>query len=98
MEDRRTIGQIGAVNKDSRSSAIPLMFLMRRVLEEAHNVNEATQIITRELPQSRVIGLSMHIDNDIAAAMQKAGAVGYLTKGCPSDDLVAAIRACGRQK
>ena len=40
------IGQIGAVNKDSRSSAIPLMFLMRRVLEEAHNVNEATQIIT----------------------------------------------------
>lgn len=39
------IGQIGAVNKDSRSAAVPLMFLMRQVLEEAHNVEEATEII-----------------------------------------------------
>jgi DNA-binding NarL/FixJ family response regulator len=59
---------------------------------------EATTIITRELPQSRVIGLSMHIDKDIASAMQKAGAVGYLTKGGPSEDLIAAIRACSRQR
>ncbi len=55
---------------------------------------EATQIITKEMPHVRVIGLSMHIEPDLAIAMQKAGAVGYLSKGGPSDDLIAAIRTC----
>lgn len=41
------IGQIGAVTTDGRSTGVPLMILMRRVLEEAHNVNEATNIITQ---------------------------------------------------
>lgn len=54
---------------------------------------EATRFILAELPQCSVIGLSMHIDHDIAAAMRKAGAVGYLTKGGPSEDLLAAIRS-----
>jgi PAS domain S-box-containing protein len=55
---------------------------------------EATRIIMQELPQTRIIGLSMHLDADVATAMRKAGAVGFLTKGGPSEDLVAAIRAC----
>ena len=55
---------------------------------------EATKIITREFPQIKVIGLSMHIDPDVAIAMQKAGAAGYLTKGGPSEDLISAIRQC----
>jgi len=55
---------------------------------------EATRIITRELPHIKVIGLSMHFDSNIAAAMRKAGAAGYLAKGGPFEDLAAAIRAC----
>jgi signal transduction histidine kinase len=55
---------------------------------------EATRIILGKLPQARVIGLSMHIDGGVADAMRQAGAVSYLTKGGPSEDLVAAIRAC----
>jgi len=43
--DGIAMGQIGAVNKDSRSSAIPLFFLMRQVLEESHSVEDATRII-----------------------------------------------------
>jgi DNA-binding NarL/FixJ family response regulator len=34
----------------------------------------------------------MYEDPDLATAMRDAGAVAYLTKGCPSEDLIAAIR------
>ncbi len=54
---------------------------------------EATRVITREHPNIRVIGLSMHEKDDMAAAMRDAGAVAFHTKGGPSDDLVAAVRA-----
>lgn len=52
---------------------------------------EATRRITLELPQVRVIGLSMHEREDMATAMREAGAVAYLTKSGPSEDLIAAI-------
>ena len=57
---------------------------------------EATRILSKEMPQVKVIGLSMHMDKDAANAMREAGAVAYLTKGGPSEDLAAAIRACRR--
>ena len=57
---------------------------------------EATRILSRELPQIKVIALSMHAERDTAEAMRQAGAVAYLTKGGPSEDLIAAIRAHGR--
>lgn len=53
---------------------------------------EATRIITAEQPDVRVIGLSMYEMADVAIAMRDAGAMTYLTKGCPSADLIAAIR------
>lgn len=55
---------------------------------------EATQIIKSRRPDIKVIGLSMHLDKTISAAMQEAGATAYLTKGGPSGDLIEAIRAC----
>jgi PAS domain S-box-containing protein len=58
---------------------------------------EATRCITSELSDVRVIGLSLHDTGDMAAAMKAAGAVHYLSKGGPSDVLIAAIRrAAGR--
>lgn len=54
---------------------------------------EATRRIKADFPQVRVIGLSMHEKDDLARAMIDAGAAAYLTKGGPSDALVAAIRA-----
>jgi PAS domain S-box-containing protein len=53
---------------------------------------DATRLLLKELPRTRVIALSMHLDVDAASAMREAGAVAYLTKGGPSEDLVAAIR------
>ena len=53
---------------------------------------EATRILSSEMPKVRVIGLSMHAHCDMAAQMQEAGAVRYLAKDGPIEDLVAAIR------
>ncbi len=55
---------------------------------------DATRILMDEMPGTKVIALSMHPDQDAAGAMREAGAVACLTKGGPSEDLVAAIRAC----
>ncbi|MCX5682782.1 MAG: response regulator, partial [Planctomycetota bacterium] len=54
---------------------------------------EATRLICGQLPQIRVIGLSMHEEADMAAGMRQAGAAAYLTKGGSTDELIAAIRA-----
>jgi DNA-binding NarL/FixJ family response regulator/anti-sigma regulatory factor (Ser/Thr protein kinase) len=53
---------------------------------------EATRRIVAALPGVRVIGLSMHEEEDMARAMLEAGATGYLRKGGPSGPLIAAIR------
>ncbi len=39
------VGQIGAISKDGQLRGIPLMLLLRRILEEAHTLDEATEII-----------------------------------------------------
>jgi PAS domain S-box-containing protein len=59
---------------------------------------EATKILMKEMPHLKVIALSMHLDGEAANAMREAGAVAFLTKGGPSEDLVEAIRACCRQR
>ncbi len=42
-----SVAQIGATNKDRRIDGIPLEFLLRRILEEASNLDEVTRIIKR---------------------------------------------------
>jgi PAS domain S-box-containing protein len=59
---------------------------------------EATKLILARAPNTRIIGLSMHTDRDLANAMHDAGAIAYLTKGGPAEDLIAAIRAAGRSR
>jgi PAS domain S-box-containing protein len=57
---------------------------------------QATQIIHKELPRIRIIGLSMFQEGEQQAAMREAGAVNYLTKSGPSETLIEAIRASVR--
>ena len=54
---------------------------------------DATRVIHQELPDVRVIGLSMFREGEQAAAMREAGAVDYIDKGGPADALTRAIRA-----
>jgi CheY-like chemotaxis protein len=53
---------------------------------------DVTRRLTQQVPGIRVIGLSMHRQEDIASAMIGAGAIAYLTKSMEPEDLVTAIR------
>jgi DNA-binding NarL/FixJ family response regulator len=54
---------------------------------------EATRLIHREKPDTKIIGLSMHAAKRYVQEMYRAGARGYLLKDCDFDELVAAIHA-----
>lgn len=53
---------------------------------------EATRRIISERPEICVIGLSMHEDPVLADEMRAAGALRCLTKSCPTEVLLDAIR------
>jgi len=55
---------------------------------------QATRIIHKEIPEVRIIGLSMFQEGAQQAAMLEAGAATYLTKTGPAEGLIEAIRAC----
>jgi DNA-binding NarL/FixJ family response regulator len=48
--------------------------------------------VRRERPQTRVLVLSMHPEDQFAVRLLKAGAAGYLTKETAPAELVAAVR------
>ena len=54
----------------------------------------ATEIIRTEMPDIRVIGLSMSEESEAGSAMLRAGAVVYRSKSGPSAALLQAIRNC----
>lgn len=62
------------------------------------NGMEATRIITKDYPQVKVVGLSMHSSDKYVREMFKAGASGYLLKNCPFEELVEAIRTVVENK
>ncbi len=55
------------------------------------NGMEATRQILAELPNVKVIALSMHSDNLFVSEMLKSGASGYLLKDCAFEELARAI-------
>ena len=53
---------------------------------------EATRRIINNDPDQRIVMLTMHADKDLIDAAIKAGAVGYLTKDCSTDEVIQAVR------
>jgi DNA-binding NarL/FixJ family response regulator len=53
----------------------------------------ATERVVREVPGVRVLVLTMHADTARVAQALAAGALGYLVKDAPSDDILRAIAA-----
>ncbi len=53
----------------------------------------ATERITKELPDVRVLALTMHDDRGHLKSMLDAGASGYVLKQSPREDLLRAVRA-----
>lgn len=53
---------------------------------------QVTRLLSAELPDLKIVGLSMHEREDMARAMRAAGATAYLTKGGASDNLLNVLR------
>lgn len=54
---------------------------------------EATRLILRQIPGTRVIALSTYPDRRLVVEMLKAGALGCVLKSCLFDELVRALHA-----
>ncbi len=54
---------------------------------------EATRMITSEMPNTRVVGLSLHDEHEVADEMRNAGASAYLQKTEAFESLILTIRA-----
>jgi DNA-binding NarL/FixJ family response regulator len=59
---------------------------------------EATRQITRRVPQTKVLVLSMYPDEAYVTQMLKAGATGYLLKDSADVDLLEAVQAVSHGK
>lgn len=57
---------------------------------------EATRRMVRLLPGVKVIALTVLDDDPFPAHLNEAGAVGYLTKGCPAKEMIEAVRTVQR--
>ena len=94
-QDMEIVGEAadGAQAVELAQKLSPDVIVMDINLGEMSGI-EATRIIVQRNPRVKVVGLSMHVDSAVAQSMRDAGAVGYLSKGGPSADLVGAIRSC----
>jgi two-component system invasion response regulator UvrY len=57
---------------------------------------ECTRRMLRLLPRVRVIALTVLDDDPFPARLKEAGAVGFLTKGCPAAEMIEAVRTVNR--
>ncbi len=53
---------------------------------------EATRKLLRISKELKVIALTVHTDSPFPTQLHEAGALGYLTKGCPAQEMLKAIR------
>jgi DNA-binding NarL/FixJ family response regulator len=65
-----------------------LMDVKMQVMDGA----ETTSRILAEMPGMKIVGMSIYDDDGFMASMIRAGALGYILKGCDSEELSNAIR------
>ena len=75
----------------------PDVVVMDISMPQLNGIEAARQIIN-EMPNVKVIALSMHSSKRFIMEMFRAGACGYLLKDCASDELVEAIRIVSQGK
>jgi two-component system, NarL family, response regulator DegU len=53
---------------------------------------EATRRICAANPEQRIVMLTMHIDHTVMDNALKAGAIGYITKDCTTDEIIEIVK------
>ena len=91
--DINILGEAGTGEQAVRlaDELVPDVILMDVNLGETSGL-DVTKTILAKHPDIKVIGLSMHIENEVAAAMHACGAVAYVSKGIAAEDLISVIR------
>ena len=97
LETQRDIEVVGeAVNGreaiDLARQLEPDVVLMDISMPEMSG-SDATRELSQTMPQTRVLGLTMHEDDRYFFEMLQAGASGYVVKGASPSELLTAIRA-----
>jgi DNA-binding NarL/FixJ family response regulator len=95
LDDDERVAVVGSAanGKDAVRRALELrpdavlMDLEMPVLDGFH----ATRLLRRLLPDCRVVVLTASLSPADANRARRAGAIGYLTKGCSSDHVVEAL-------
>jgi DNA-binding NarL/FixJ family response regulator len=70
----------------------PDLVLMDVTMPEVDGITGTRRIVSA-WPEIRVVMLTMHADAEMVRRAVDAGATGYLTKDCSTDDIVATIQA-----
>ncbi len=70
----------------------PDVVIMDVTMPELNGIEATRQIVT-DLPETRIVALSIHSDRRFVSQMFKAGARGYLLKDCAFEELIRAIEA-----
>lgn len=73
----------------------PDVVIMDIAMQDMNGI-EATRQIKKEIPNTKIIALSMHSERQIVVGIFRAGASGYLLKDSTSVELVNAIRTVYR--
>lgn len=78
--------------KNAINALRPDIVLMDIIIDENSGL-DLTDEITKTLPKTKIIGLSIHNDMVVVKDMLKKGASGYLTKNIDATELVHAIES-----
>jgi len=98
-EDIEVVGQAenGLSTVELARELAPNIVIMDIAMPDLNGI-EATRQIQRDLPDVKVIALSMHSEKHFVTEMFKVGAMGYLLKDCDYDELVRAVRTVAEGK
>jgi len=99
QKDMKIIGEAddGRMAVSMARELSPSVVVMDITMPELNGV-EATRQIVADSPGAKVIALSAHSDRRFVSEALKAGAVGYLPKASPFDELTTAVRAVAAGK
>lgn len=97
LENQKNMAVIGEAENGRKAVRLALelkpdVIVMDINMPELNGI-EATRQIKSELPEAKIIALSMYSDKRYVVGMLKAGVSGYLLKNCAFDELVSAISA-----
>ncbi len=98
MLDQQDLGVVGEASdgieavdlcRDLRPDVVVMDLSMPRM-----DGTEATRIIAAELPDIRIVVLTMHDDPLYEKELREAGADAFVSKSAAAEELIAAIRDC----